>query len=221
MSLLATQITLLLLVSAVFWLLLRSYRRTDAMEESLLCSILLLAAGMIVPDVLLLFPFVWWAFTVLWADNLRVYLASAFGILFVAFYAAVVWVIWPESAVVGFVQERFIDVFHRTFCLSSQSQVGLVWLVITAVAAIFGLWALIAHLSCYSSANVQVQTRLLVAIPFFVISLLSSLFPTRQGNGMLSVLAAAALFIMILWLANKKTTPRRGWLFRRRRRRLY
>lgn len=201
MTPLVTQLVLLLLISAVFGLLLKSYRRPDAMEESFLCSILLLAAGAVVPDVLLLFPFVWWAFKVMWADNLRVYLASVFGILFVAFYAAILYFLWPESAVVGFVEERLADAFHRTCCFSLQSQVGLEWLIITVLSALLGFWLLIAHLGRYTRANVKVQSRLLVALPFFGLSLLSSLFPTAQGNGMLSVLAASALFLSILWLA--------------------
>lgn len=192
------QLILLVLVGTAFALLLSTYRKQNAIEESFLCSILLMAAGCIVPESLLLFPAVWWAFTVLWSDGLRVYLASVCGILLVAFYAVLVWLFLPESALALFVEERLTNAFSRVLFL--QAEMPLPELTVAAAAAVLGLWALIAHLARYTRANVRIQNFLLVTLPFFALSVLSVVFPAADGNCMLSTLAASALFLAGLYL---------------------
>jgi len=218
------QLILLVLVGGSFALLLRTFRKQNAMEESFLCSILLMAAGCVMPDSLLLFPAVWWAFTVLWSDCLRVYLASLCGILLVLFYAALAWYVLPDSWLVCFVQGQFTDAFSRTFCWSPiyTSANAYIYTATTAVVAILGLWSIIAHFMRFTRANVRVQTYLLVALPYFGLSLLSCIFPTRMGNSMLSVLVGITLFLIILYLhaygfprirraKRRKNPSRRKW----------
>lgn len=196
---LVRQAILLVLVGAAFALLLGTYRKQNAVEESFLCGVLLMLAGCVVPDALLFFPVVWWSFTVLWSDNLRVYLASACAILLVSFYVAILWFIWPDSTTALFVQDNIYNALARTpvFRLSG---LPLYQLIIAAVAAFFGLWSLFAHLSRYTRANVRTQNFLLVTIPFFLLSLLSVIFPAANGNNMLSVLVGMALFLIGLYL---------------------
>ena len=55
---LVRQTILLILVGAAFALLLGTYRKQNAVEESFLCGILLMLAGCVVPDALLFFPVV-------------------------------------------------------------------------------------------------------------------------------------------------------------------
>ena len=193
------QLILLVLVGTAFVLLLRTYRKQNAIEESFLCSILLMAAGCIVPETLLLFPAVWWAFTVLWSDGLRVYLASVCGIMLVAFYAVLAWQFLPESTLTLFVSERITNAFQRQL-IYKFTNLQIYKLSIAASAAVLGLWALIAHLSRYARANVRIQNFLLVTVPFFALSALSVLFPAADGNCMLSTLAASALFLVGLYL---------------------
>ena len=203
---------LLVLVGSAFTLLLKTYRKQNAIEESFLCSILLMAAGCIVPESLLLFPAVWWAFTVLWSDGLRVYLASVCGILLVAFYAVLVWKFLPGSTLTLFVEERLTNAFQRQLiykftnlprlCRSYEALPNkeIYKLSIAASAAVLGLWALIAHLARYTRANVRIQNFLLVTLPFFALSALSVVFPAADGNCMLSTLAASALFLVGLYI---------------------
>ena len=215
------QLILLVLVGTAFILLLRTYRKQNAIEESFLCSILLMAAGCIVPETLLLFPAVWWAFTVLWSDGLRVYLASICGIMLVAFYAVLAWQFLPESTLTLFVLERITNAFSRLL-IYKQTSLPVYELAIAAAAAVLGLWALIAHLSRYARANVRIQNFLLVTVPFFALSALSVLFPAADGNCMLSTLAASALFLVGLYLhaygfprirmpQRRRDTSRRRW----------
>ena len=193
------QLILLVLVGSAFTLLLKTYRKQNAIEESFLCSILLMAAGCIVPESLLLFPAVWWAFTVLWSDGLRVYLASVCGILLVAFYAVLVWKFLPGSTLTLFVEERLTNAFQRQL-IYKFTNLPIYKLSIAASAAVLGLWALIAHLARYTRANVRIQNFLLVTLPFFALSALSVVFPAADGNCMLSTLAASALFLVGLYI---------------------
>lgn len=199
MSLL-TQLILFVLVGAAFALLLGTYRKQNAMEESFLCSILLMAAGCVVPESLLLFPAIWWAFTVLWSDCLRVYLASLCAILLVLFYAVPLWRFFPDNTAVLFVQDRLIGAFSRT-PIYKFTNLPIYKLTIAASAAFLGLWALFAHLARYRRANVRVQNFFLITVPFFFLSLLSVLFPATNGNCMLSVLVEATLFLIGLYIS--------------------
>ena len=225
MTLWATQLTLLGLIAAVFVLLLGTYRRQDAMENSFLCSVLLMGAGCVVPDALLFFPLLWWAYVLLWANNLRMYLASACGILLVALYATFIALLWPDAAVVTFVREQLTDALQRQLCFmpGQQTTVPLWWLITAAAATLLGLWMMVAHLSKYARANVRVQVRLLITIPAFLASVLSCTFPTQNGNGLFAILVAVTLYLLILYLATyglprirlprrrRDNTKRRNW----------
>jgi len=218
------QLILLVLVSIAFTLLLRMYRKQNAIEESFLCSILLMAAGCFTPEALLLIPVIWWGFTVLWADGLRVYLASICGIMLVLFYATLFYLFLPDSVAVVFVRDRLFGALSRTFCYTADGCIpSLLWLVIAAVAVVFGLWAMIAHMTRFTRANVRIQNFLMVAVPFFLLSLLSTLFPATDGNSMLFVLFGASLFLQGLYIAaygfprirlpqrRRKSPNRRKW----------
>ena len=196
---LLTQLILLVLVGGAFALLLKTYRKQDAMEESFLCSILLMAAGCVVPETILLFPFFWWAYTVLWSDSLRVYLASLCAILLILLYAALIRVFLPECAAVTFVEDQLTNAFSR-LPIYQFTHLPIDKLCIAATAAVLGLWTLFSHLARYTRANVRIQNFLLVTVPIFLISLLSVLFPATNGNCMLSVLVGTALFLIGLYL---------------------
>ena len=197
---LVMQLIELVLVGGAFALLLKTYRKQNAMEESFLCSILLMASGCIVPESLLLFPAIWWAFTVLWSDCLRVYLASVCAILLVVFYAVLVWIFLPDSTLTLFVQNQLTDAFSRT-PIYRLTDLPIYTLCIAATSAVLGFWVLFAHLARYRRANVRVQNFFLVSLPFFFLGLLSVLFPSTGGNCMLSVLAGSALFLTGLYLS--------------------
>mgnify|MGYP006872989365 CR=1 FL=1 len=201
--------------------LLKTFRRQDVVEESFLCGVLLSVAGCLVPDALVFFPVLWWSFTVLWSDGLRVYLASLCAILLVAFYAVVVWLVVPDSGVVLFVSERMTGAFHRVPIYRMGDVPLYVWLSV-AVSAVVGFWALIAHLTHYTRANARIQTYLIVSVPFFVLSLLSTLFPSLAGVSLLSVFIGLSLFLAVLYVyaygfpririsGRRKQTSRRKW----------
>lgn len=197
-----TPLALLLLVSAAFALLILTYRRQDAMEESFLCSILLAVAGCAVPDAWFFLPAVWWAFTILWSNHRRMYLASLCGLLLCALYAAVIFYRWPESIVARFVQESVQTALQRRWCVDMlmDGTLPLWWAITGVLAAIVGIWMLIAHLSKYARANVRTQTLLLIAVPFLLLSLLSCLFPMQNGNSLLVILVVAALYLFVLYI---------------------
>ena len=222
------QLILLVLVGTAFTLLLRMYRKQNAIEDSFLCGILLMVAGCVEPDAWLFFPVIWWAYTVLWADSLRVYLASVCAILLVGFYVALCCFVLPDSAVTLFIRERLANAFSRPFCYAEGEAVpSLPWLIAAAVAAFMGVWSLLAHLRRYSRTNVRVQNFLLVTIPFFLLSLLSVLFPARDGASLMSVLFGASAFLMALYLSaygfprirlpkRRRTSPnKRKWKHRK------
>lgn len=193
------QAILLVLVGAAFALLLGTYRKQNAVEESFLCGILLMLAGCVMPDALLFFPVVWWGFTVLWSDSLRVYLASVCAIMLVGLYVALIWLLLPDCPLTLFIQDNIFSAFIRTPFYRSAN-IPICQLIIAAVAVFFGLWTLFAHLSRYSRANVRTQNFLLVTIPFFLLSILSVFFPADNGNDMLSILVGTTLFLIGLYL---------------------
>ena len=224
MTLWATQLTLLVPACVAFALLLSTYRRQDAMEEGFLCSLLLMAAGCVVPDALAFIPFLWVGFKNLWSDNLRVYCASACGILLVAFYAAIAWFFWHDSLAVTFVETNVYDAFSRTFFFTEGRPVLPLWqTVVIIVAIVAGLWLIVVHLSKYTRANVRVQARLTACVPFLLLSALSCLFPTRSGNCLFATLIAAPCYLFGLYVSaygwpklRLRRTPRRNLSSRRK-----
>ena len=197
-----TQLTLLVLTGIAFALLLGTFRRQDAMEEGFLCSVLLMAAGCVVPDALVFIPFLWLGFKNMWSDSLRMYCASVCGILLVAFYAAIAWFVWHESPAVTFVETNVYDAFTRTLFITQDGLVLPLWqTIVAALAMIAGLWLIVVHLSKYTRANVRVQARLLACVPFFLLSALSCIFPTQSGNCLFATLVAAPCFLFGLYVA--------------------
>lgn len=195
-----SQLILLALLAGVFVLLLRSYRKQNAMEESFLCSILLMGAACVAPEVVVFFPVVWWAFHLLWADGLRVYLASMLGILFFLLYAALVYFFYPDWWVVGYVRSQIDVLLIRSVCFwPGQMVAPIEYLTVTGLFSLLGIWALIAHLLKYSRANVRVQTRVLLTIPFLLLSVVSCIFPSA-GNCLLLPLVALAMYLAVIYV---------------------
>lgn len=172
-------------------------RRQDAMQDMFLLSLLLCAMGLFVPDAVVLFPVAWWALFMMRSSNLRTYLASLLAILTVALYGAILWFKWPDSIIVRLVLDQWSGVFDRVNALQLQ----LVLLVVSAVLALLGLWSIVAHMRRYSRANVRIQTRVLLVLPVYVLSLLSVIFPIRSGNCLLSELWLSSGYLTILYLA--------------------
>lgn len=220
----SSQLIFLALLVCVFVLLLRSYRKQNAMEESFLCSILLMAAACVVPDAVVFFPVVWWAFHLLWADSLRVYIASVLGILFFLFYATLAYFFYPEWWMVDFVRSQIDASLVRSICFwpgYAVSSIG--YLAVVALFSLLGMWLLVAHLFKYSRANVRVQTRVLLSIPFFFLALLSCLFPSTSGNCLLLPLMALAIYLTVIYLKAygfPRIKPRQHRSSRHRRRKM-
>lgn len=195
--LILNHILIVLMAVAVFRLLCISYRRQDAQQNVFLLSLLLCVMALLMPDAVVLLPLTWWAVFGLRASNLRTYMASVIAVLTVGIYAAVVWVIWPDGAVVGYEKQLWqAAIFGRQFC----------WLVlppvvqmVSALFVLIGLWSMIAHLQRYSRANVRIQTRVLLAAPVFFVSLISTLY-TPAGGALVALLWASALYLMLLYL---------------------
>ena len=198
---LAVQLTVLAVVGAAFALLLTAYRKPDAVENSFLCSVLLMAGGCIEPDLLLFIPVFWWGFSRLWADNLRVYLASLCGILLVALYAAIIWFFLPECNACLWVLSRFDAALNRSFCFDDGQFIpSLTALIIAGVSAVAGIWVLMAHMVRFGRANINIRAYVGVAVPFFLLSLLSTLFPDAHGHSLLPLLVGFTAYLMGVYL---------------------
>lgn len=167
------------------------------MQDMFLLSLLLCAMGLFVPDTVVLFPVAWWALFMLRASNLRTYLASLLAILTVVLYGAILWFLWPTSTFVQLIIDQWSAVFDRENALLLQPAL----LVVTALLALLGLWSLVAHMRRYSRANVRIQTRVLLVLPVYFLSLLSVVFPMRSCNCMLSILWLSSGYMTILYLA--------------------
>lgn len=70
-------------------LTLKTFRKPHAVEESLLATILLCLASLLIPDILLFIPMLWLMFYVERSLNLRVWLASLIGVGVTLIYAAI------------------------------------------------------------------------------------------------------------------------------------
>lgn len=182
---------------AVFRLLCISYRRQDAQQNVFLLSLLLCGMALLVPDAVVFLPLAWWAIFGLRASNLRTYMASVIAMLTIAIYCVLVWVLWPESMPVKAEQLLWQNaIFGR--------QPG--WLVlplavqlVSALFVLIGLWSIVAHLQRYSRANVRIQTRVLLAVPVFFVSLLSTLYPAANGS-LIALLWASSAYLTVLYL---------------------
>ncbi len=73
----------------VLLVLIHSYRHKMAVENAFLATILLCCAAFVMPDMLFLLPVLWLMFAVNRALNLRVFLASLIGGIFVLIYTAI------------------------------------------------------------------------------------------------------------------------------------
>lgn len=192
------QILTVLMAVAAFRLLLISYRRQDAQQNVFLLSLLVCTMGLLVPDALVLFPFVWWAIFGLRASNLRTYIASLIAILTVGIYAALAWAIWPESGPVKAEMAIWQDaIFSRGFCWEVMPPEVL---IACGFLVVVGIWSLIAHVQRYSRANVRIQTRVLLVIPVFAVSLVSTFYPSHSGLSLAGMLCASAGYLTVLYL---------------------
>lgn len=191
------QIVSLLMVVPCYMLLQGLYRRQDGMQASFLISILLALAALFVPDIIILLPIVWGAFITLRASNLRVYSASLIGLAVVGIYLALGWFLQPESVCITYLQSMWLALPNRGVCWLILPE----WLLIsTGVLVTLGLWAQVAHFRRYQTANVRIQTYVLLATPLYWTALLSCLFPTISGSCMLAVLWAVSLLYPVLYV---------------------
>lgn len=183
--------------AGVFLLLLHSYRRQDAQQNMFLLSLLLCLMSLAVPDAVVLFVVAWWLFVALRASNLRMYLASLVAILTVGLYFLIAWLLWPDSRFFAFEQAQWASVLLRGYC---WQEMPLWQLIVAAVSALIGFVSMVAHFRNYPRANVRIQTRVLIAVPAMLLSLLSTVFPSRTGYSLWPLLALTALYLMGLYL---------------------
>lgn len=159
-------------------------------------SLLLCLMSLAIPDAVVLFIAVWWLLFALRASNLRMYFASLVGILTVGLYLLIAWLLWPDSRFFAYEQEQWASVFLRSYC---WVEMPLWQLIVAAVSALIGLASMVAHLSNYQRANVRIQTRVLIAVPAMLLSLLSTIFPPSVGASLWPLLALTACYLTGLY----------------------
>lgn len=194
-----TQIIVAACFAASFDRLKVSYRRQDAQQNMFLLSILLGIAALFVPETWLIIPFTWGALSALRAYNFKAVMASIMGAMTVVIYSGIVWFVWPDSTPVEFVQSIYNDSLCRLFGWWT----GPLWqTLVMSVLMLFSIVYQLAHLSRFSSANVRVQTRFLLAVPIYWLTFLSCLFPSCTGNCLLLANWISACYLVYLFVAN-------------------
>ncbi len=147
------------------------------------------------PETILLFPLLWIALGILRAANLRTILASLLGAAIVALYSGLAWMIWPEI-----ISQHMAELgvcFHRTW----GTYVLPLWLqIMLAVLVAIAIWAQVALIGRYPTANVRTQTRLLLVTPSFWLSLLSVVAPAKTGMCLLGLLMVSSLYFPYLYV---------------------
>lgn len=222
------QLIVSLIAAVCFMLLINSYRRQDAMQNMFLLGMLLAIGAIFIPETILCLPLCWWCLFTLRANNFRTILASLLGVAIVSLYAALAVCFLPDATWVNCGMAVWMDAFERAFGILSQP----LWIVITTcILGVVGFMYLVAHFRRYSTANVRIQTRLLIATPFYWLSLLSCLFPSSSGNCLLSMFWLSSLYLIILYtatyglprfnnpFARRSSYPTRSFSRRSRRRR--
>lgn len=183
---------------AIFGLLQHSYRNSHATEESFLCALLIMVMSAVVPDAVVLLPVVLWGFHLLWADNLRVFLAALVGVLLPLLYASLAAWIWPDAGLVAAVGRVWSDALHRTFCYPGP----LPLLIAEAVLFLLTSYLLVVHLYKFTRANVRTQGTILLSIPLLVLSALSCVFPSVGGNSLLVVMVLLLVYLMVQYVVS-------------------
>lgn len=192
-----TQIITAAISIICFMVLVAINRRQDAMPQVYMLSILLMISGLFVPDTWVLLPLLIPNVMVLRAWNIRVMLAILLGILTVGLYGSLAWLIWPDAAAITSTMHTITDAFQRDWGI----YVLPMWMQITTAALLtLGLIAQMAHFSRYSSANVRIQTRLLLVTPVYWVAVLSLIYPATTGSCMMAILWIASLYYVLLYL---------------------
>lgn len=183
------------MVAVSFELLLTIYRRQDAMQEVFFVSFLLALMACFLPEVILLFPLLWLGLGMLRAANLRTILASLLGAAVVVLYGGLAWQIWPEA--IGQHVAGLAVCFHRTWGIYVLPW----WMqIMFAALVVIAIWAQVALIGRYTTANVRTQTRLLLVTPSFWLGLLSVIVPAQTGMCLLGLLFATSLYYPYLYL---------------------
>ncbi len=198
------QIVLLLCLLALL-LVFSVYHRNNAVHESFLCAILLSFAGLLLPDIIILIPFAWFAFMWQRAFSSKVWFASLVGIFTVGLYTTLVWWIgWidicPPSALI-----------ERDVLTLLPLNTGAAYLLLAFLGTVFMLTAFYR----FRRANSTMQSYVVLnAVPFVIFSILM-FFPLSDFPSTFILAAAgysalaskvfitqSSVFIGILFLLN-------------------
>lgn len=181
-----------------FVVLLGMYRRPEARPQAYLVSLLLAIGSVWQPDMLAIWLASNGLYVALRAADGRIYSASLMGLATTVLYAGLAYWKWPDSVLMSEAASAWLSTFYRTFCWLNQP----LWLLVTnGVMTLLGLVVLSAHFRRYQTANVRVQTPLLMATTIWAIALLSVLFPTRSGMSLWMLFWLDTLFLTILYLS--------------------
>ena len=159
--------------------------------------------SLFVPDAVMLFPVVWWLIFALRASNFRTYLASLVGVLVVLLYAGIGWLLWPQSAAIGYIMHAWDTVFQRVFIIAAWASAPAAWqivFIVSSVAACVGLICVISFGSRFTQASVRIQSRSMIAALAFLISIVSVVFPPAQGLSLFPIVWLAAVYMCSLYL---------------------
>lgn len=186
------------LMLALSLLLNTMYREDGAENKCFLCGILCAICILIQPETLLYLPLLWVSFRVLRISTMRTFVASVLGLGIVAIYTSLAWWYWQDATWMQTIVFSYAGIFNREWII-----VRPIWEVgVVAASTLLGLYFILHHMLIFTRANVHVQTRYLLLLPFFFIGAADSIYPQQEATSLWIWVAISSLSLAILYFVH-------------------
>ena len=173
-----------LALQGVLLLLMHAYRSDNAVHESFLCTIVLCAAALLQPDMLLLLPVVWIGLSVQRAMSVRVMLASLIAAGVFGLYMWISSMLYPDAFSIVSISDAFRHELPKVEELLQP-----------AVLTVFALVFAVISLTGFARENSRAQSLVLIMLMLTVVGVVMMFFPPACFTSLMAVAAycAAAL----------------------------
>ncbi len=180
-----------IVISAVFVvaiILQKTYRHEKAVEQSFLTTLILLAASILIPDLIFFIPFLWLCFLFQQSMNLKVWLSSINAIVLVAIYVTLMYLFNYDNLI----PYTFNDLTDRTFILSNISNFTDKYPISIIYLEVLSLILIGLSVINLNRQNISVQSFVIIFIILLIPALVLSLWSI---NGFYS--SAYLLFVSL------------------------
>lgn len=193
-----------LITQIIVVLILNSWRKQNAVEESFLSSLLLITLVMIIPDAVVFFPLLWLSFVLQRAFSLKVWLASITAIVVVAIYAiALNYTGWFDD----FYFASLSQIITRSWIKIDTN------LITIGASSIAGVLFLLYSFIDFQRDNTSVQSFIILYSCLYIISTILMFFPPAYFPSLIGISVFATSMLALSTFALKQQSVVTGITF--------